>query len=142
MNTSHATPASTIDRLFAATNAHDLEALVACFAPDYVNETPAHPDRGFRGPHQVRTNWTQLFAGLPDMRLTVGAQVVQGDDVWSEVEMSGTRGDGSRHLARGVLVFTVADGLVRRLRFYVEPVDESGSTADDAVAQAVSGGAP
>lgn len=56
--------------------------------------------------------------------------------------MSGTRGDGSRHLARGVLVFTVGDGLVRRLRFYVEPVDETGSTADDAVAQAVSGGTP
>lgn len=65
MNTSHATPASTIDRLFAATNARDLESLVGCFAPDYVNETPAHPDRGFRGPGQVRANWTQLSRVCP-----------------------------------------------------------------------------
>ena len=39
-----------VDRLVQATNDHDLEALVDCFAVDYVNETPAHPARGFRGP--------------------------------------------------------------------------------------------
>jgi hypothetical protein len=37
-----------------ATDARDLEALVACFAPDYRNETPAHPERGFTGREQVR----------------------------------------------------------------------------------------
>ena len=36
-----------VERLVATTNAHDLEALVDCFAPDCVNETPAHPARGF-----------------------------------------------------------------------------------------------
>jgi ketosteroid isomerase-like protein len=142
MSTSHPTPASTIDRLFAATNAHDLEALVACFAPDYVNETPAHPQRGFSGREQVRRNWSQLFAAMPDLVFTESARVVDGDDVWAEVEMRGTRPDASQHLSRGVLVFTVRDGLARRLRFYVEPVDPTGSTVDDAVRAAVTGGAP
>ena len=27
-------------RLQAATNAHDVDAIVACFTDDYVNETP------------------------------------------------------------------------------------------------------
>ena len=53
-------------RLAAATTAHDIEALVACFGADYINETPAHPARGFLGADQVRRNWTQLFAGIPD----------------------------------------------------------------------------
>ena len=33
-------PASLVRRLAAATNAHDLDALTACFADDYLNETP------------------------------------------------------------------------------------------------------
>lgn len=50
-------PAETIERLLQATNGRDLDALVACFAEDYVNDTPAHPARGFRGSAQVRRNW-------------------------------------------------------------------------------------
>jgi hypothetical protein len=46
-------PMSLVRRLAAATNAHDLDALVACFADDYLNETPVHPARGFRGADQV-----------------------------------------------------------------------------------------
>ena len=46
-----------IDRLVGAVNGYDLEGLVSCFAEDYVNETPVHPQRGFRGSDQVRTNW-------------------------------------------------------------------------------------
>ena len=57
-----------VERLVAATNAHDLDALVACFDEDYENETPVHPGRGFRGRDQVRTNWEQIFAFVPDVR--------------------------------------------------------------------------
>ncbi len=38
-------PGATVERLLQATNAHDLERLVACFADDYRNETPVHPAR-------------------------------------------------------------------------------------------------
>jgi hypothetical protein len=33
-------PAAMVERLCAATNAHDLEAIVSCFATGYRNETP------------------------------------------------------------------------------------------------------
>src|SRR4051812_40894700 len=50
-------PLALVDRLVQATNDHDLDGLVACFAADYENATPAHPARSFRGREQVRRNW-------------------------------------------------------------------------------------
>ena len=132
-------PSEVIDRIAASTNAHDLDGLVECFAPDYVNETPVHPTRGFTGREQVRRNWAQIFAAVPDVSSEVVARAVDGDRVWSEWEMRGTRPDGSPHLMRGVIVFRVAEGLVRSVRFFLEPVDTSGGTVDDAVASAVQG---
>ena len=54
-----------------AVNGHDLDALAACFAADYRNETPVHPARGFVGRDQVRRNWEQLFGGIPDLAGTI-----------------------------------------------------------------------
>ncbi len=133
-------PSEVVRRLVTATNAHDLDTLVECFAPGYVNQTPAHPSRGFVGREQVRRNWTQLFAAMPDLRCEVLASAVDGACVWSEWEMRGTRPDGSTHLMCGVMVFEVTDGLVQSARFYLEPVDPGPSTVDDAVASAVRGG--
>jgi hypothetical protein len=33
-----------IERLHQALNEHNLEALLACFAPDFQSEQPLHPD--------------------------------------------------------------------------------------------------
>ena len=98
---SHDAPLAMIDRLATSTNAHDVDALVDCFAADYRNETPAHPARGFTGREQVRRNWQQIFAAVPDLHAVVLRSAVAGDTVWSEWEMSGTRRDGTAHLMRG-----------------------------------------
>ena len=135
--TTNEDPAAMVRRLEAATNAHDLEALVGCFAPEYVNETPLHPARGFRGRDQVRDNWRTIFAGVPDVRAVVLRAASDGDLVWSEWEMSGHRRDGGRHLMRGVILFTVEDGLATRARFYLEPVDHDDTDASTAVRAAV-----
>ena len=127
----------TIDRLMGATNRHDLDALVACFAEDYVNETPAHPARGFRGRAQVRRNWEQIFAFVPDIEAQVIRGSVDGEVVWSEWEMHGTRRDGTAHRMAGVIVFGVIDDLIYWARFYLEPVDTSEATVDDAVRERV-----
>ena len=126
-------PAETIERLLHATNGHDLDALVACFAEDYVNETPSHPARGFRGNAQVRRNWEQIFAFVPDLRVRVARQAVVGDSVWTEWTMHGTRRDGTAHEMAGVIVFGIAGDLIRWARFYLEPVDHSDQTVDGAV---------
>jgi hypothetical protein len=123
-------PAAVVERLVAAINAHDLEAMVACFADDYVNEWPAHPHRGFRGNQQVRSNWSQIFAGVPDLRARLPRMVVDGDTVWTEWDLSGTRGDGAAFLMRGVSIFGVAEGRLAWVRFYLEPVEETSGDVD------------
>ena len=100
---------------------------------DYVNETPVHPARGFVGADQVRRNWEQIFSLVPDLTATVSGYVVAADEVWSEWQMSGTRPDGSAHLMRGVVIFTVRDGRASHARFYLEPVDLDDSDVDAAV---------
>jgi ketosteroid isomerase-like protein len=124
-------------RLERATDEHDLDTLMDCFASDYVNETPAHPARGFRGREQVRENWRQIFAGVPDLRARVLRSAVDGGSVWTEWEMSGTRRDGAPHLMRGVIVFGIADERIVSARFYLEPVDISGTDVNAAVRAAV-----
>ena len=86
---------SVVTRLRDAMNEHDLEALVDVFDPDFVSETPAHPQRTFRGADQVRRNWEQIFAGVPDLQADLLDAVVEGDTVWSEWDWHGTRRDGA-----------------------------------------------
>ncbi len=124
-------------KLLDATNAHDLDSLVACFASAYRNETPAHPNRNFDGPDQVRANWQQIFRFVPDVRARVVAHVVDGPRVWAEWEMSGTRLDGTPHLMRGVIIFGVDEGQATSARFYLEPVDDTGAGVADAVSRQV-----
>jgi ketosteroid isomerase-like protein len=130
-----------LDKLVDATNAHDVEAVTACFAAAYANETPVHPSRSFRGNAQVRRNWAQIFAAVPDLRAAVLRRAVSdgrdGTEVWSEWEMQGTRRDGSPHVMRGVIVFGVAGGLIDWARFYLEPLDASAGGVDTAVREQV-----
>ena len=121
------------DRLRDAVNRHDLDALVRCFAPDFVNETPVHPARSFRGREQVGKNWAQIFAAVPDLEAEMVGSVSQGNSVWTEWEMRGTRVDGGRHLMRGVSVFEVAEDSFASVRFYLEPVEQTGVGIDAAV---------
>ncbi len=126
-----------VERLRDATNAHDLDALVDCFAETYRNETPAHPGRGFTGREQVRANWQQIFTAVPDLTATILSAVTNGDETWSEWEMRGTRPDGSAHLMRGVIIFGVDAGRATWARFYLEPVDPGAEGATAAVQRIV-----
>ena len=122
-------------RLRDVTNAHDLDGIVDCFRHDYALTAPCHPSRGFVGTEQVRRNWSGLFAAVPDLRVDVLANHVDGDTVWSEWEMRGTRPDGALHLMRGVIVFEVSDGRAAAARFFVEPVEMDPTTADEAISR-------
>jgi ketosteroid isomerase-like protein len=125
------------DRLRDAVNRHDLDALVRCFAPNFVNETPVHPSRSFRGRDQVRKNWAEIFAAVPDLDADMVGCVSQGDTVWTEWEMRGTRLDGGHHLMRGVSIFEVVDDSFASVRFYLEPVEQTGVGIDAAVRSAL-----
>ena len=125
--------AGVLERLVDATNAHDLDAIVACFASSYRNETPAHPARSFAGRDQVRRNWEQILGFVPDVRATVLRSSVQDGVVWSEWEHRGTRRDGTPHLMRGVIIFGVERDAIAWARFYLEPVQDGGDDVGQAV---------
>ena len=130
-------PAATVRRLQEAVASRDLEAVVACFGAQYRNETPVHPERGFIGRDQVRQNWTQIFAAIPDIEAEVVRLAVDGSVVWSEWEHRGTRPDGSPHLMRGVIIFGVEHGLIEWARFYLEPVETGGGGVSEAIRKQV-----
>jgi ketosteroid isomerase-like protein len=131
-------PGALVERLRQAVDDHDLDALSACFAADYRNETPVHPARGFDGPEQVRKNWEQIFAAVPDLQADV-RWIADDSTVWSEWDMHGTRRDGAAHHLRGVVIFGVNRGQAHWARFYLEPVDASEAGIDETIRQALSG---
>jgi len=130
-------PLSVVHRLQASTNAHDLDALVDCFASDYLSEIPLHPSRTFRGSDQVRMNWGRILAGVPDLHSELIRAAVEGNVVWSEWEWTGTRRDGTPHLMRGTTICGVEGERIAWARFYMEPVLDDGVRIDAAVAQGV-----
>jgi ketosteroid isomerase-like protein len=128
----HDSPAAVVCALAEATNAHDIDAFVGLFAEEYDSEQPAHPDRAFRGRDQVRANWSEVFAGVPDFRADVVATAVEGDCVWSEWRWRGTHADGRRLDMAGVILFGVRAQRIAWGRLYVEPV-EHGQGIESAV---------
>lgn len=135
-------PEGPVRRMLAAANRHDLEAMVSQFAEDYRNNTPVHPARSFTGSAQVRKNWTALFAGLPDLTLTVHDAATGPDGkVWMEWSNRGTRPDGSVQQAAGVAIFTLRNDKIAAAQFYLEPVDQDSGDVNQTVREAVHGAA-
>ncbi len=126
--------AEIMNRLRSAMNAHDLDAFVACFAPDYDSQQPAHPGRSFRGSDQVRTNWAGVFAGVPDFTadLVLSAVADEGVEV-GEWHWHGTYTDGSPFAMHGVIVTGIQDDRIAWARLYMEPLEEGGANIDEMV---------
>ncbi len=119
-----------VERLRDALNAHDVEAMVACFHEDYRSEQPMYPDRAFMGAAQVRKNWTALFGAYPDFTATLLRSVRDGDEVWTEWEFGGSID------AVCVIIMGVRDDRIAWARLYMQTVDRGGETIDEAVQRA------
>jgi len=131
--------ASMARRLEEALTSHDLESLVALFADDYRCEWPCRPDRSFTGRGQVRTNWQELFEGIPDVRWALLRQAATAEIEWAEWAVAGTTLNGASVSMRGVTILGVAGDLISWSRFYLEPVVHDGVSVYAAVAATVSG---
>jgi ketosteroid isomerase-like protein len=128
------TPPPVVVRLIEAANAHDLDAMTECFALDFVNETPAHPERNFHGRDHVRRNWSQIFRAVPNVRIDALRCTIDPEGlVWVEWDINGTLVEGAPHRMRGVSIFGVEQDRFAWVRFYLEPVRADGVTADSAV---------
>ena len=123
-----------MNRLLGAMNAHDLDAFVACFAPDYRSEQPAHPDRAFQGSDQVRENWASVFAGVPDFEADLLLSAATGDGVEvGEWRWRGAHTDGSPFAMQGVTVMGIAGERISWARLYMEVVEQDGADIDQMV---------
>jgi ketosteroid isomerase-like protein len=125
-----------VQRIEAAINAHDLEALADCFEPDYPSDAPVHPARSFRGREQMRANWAQIFAAVPDISAASVRVVADGATSAAEWEWIGHRVDGAPLVLRGV---TIQEGFERAtwVRFYMEEVDRDPTGVGQAIGTTV-----
>jgi len=128
-----ADPLDLFGRLVAAQNAHDVDAMVACFHADYRSEQPLFPARVFRGADQVRTNWSTIFAAVPDFRGEVLRQAADDDTLFAEVHWTGTKADGSALDERGVFIAGVRGARIAWARIYVDEVHGDAGDIDEAV---------
>ena len=123
-----------VDRLAAAMNAHDLEAVAGLIHPDYRSEQPAHPGRAFTGQAQMLANWEAMLSGIPDFCAEICRSVQVVSRSWTEWRWSGTRSDGQAFEMRGVTLFVVAGGQIVAGRLYLEDVERDAVGIEQTVA--------
>lgn len=108
---------ATIIEVTNAFDRHDLDAIMAHFAPDAVFDSPRGPEpwgRRFVGTEAIRAAFAGRFAGIPDVRYLDGSHFVSGDRGTSEWTISGTTTEGERIEVRGCDLWTFRDGLIVR----------------------------
>src|SRR5437660_7608111 len=112
-------PQIVFERMIQATNRHDLEAMVACCAPNFRSEQPFYPERNFTGQAGVRKNWSFFFSTIPDFRAEVQSSVVEGETVWAEMAYYGTQTDGKKHVTRGVSISGIQGEQIAWAKLYI-----------------------
>jgi ketosteroid isomerase-like protein len=126
-------PRAVLDRLTAAQNAHDLEAMLACFHEDYRSEQPLFPARTFQGIDQVRANWSALLGNVQDFGAEILRSAADGDTVFVEIHWTGTKADGTPLEELGVIIAGVRDDRSAWARLYVDEVEREGAGIDAVV---------
>ena len=118
-------PEAVFERMIQAANRHDLETMVGCFAPDYRSEQPFNPERNFTGQAGVRKNWSFFFSTMPDFRVDILSEAVEGDAVWAELRFHGTQTDGKKQVTRGVTISGIRGEHIAWAKLYIVTVMES-----------------
>ena len=126
-------PRAVMNRLTAAQNGHDLEAMLACFHEDYRSEQPLFPARTFQGIDQVRANWSALLENIPDFHGEIVRSAVDGATVFAEIHWTGTKADGARLDERGVIIAGTRAERIAWGRLYVDEVEREGADIDAVV---------
>lgn len=120
--------AETLKAIFDAFNAHDLDAVMECFADDCSLDMPRGPDpwgQRFVGKAAVREGLATRFAGLPDVRYSDDRHWISGNMAVSEWLLSGTRPNGDKVNVRGCDHYEFRDGKVVRKDAYWKIVEKS-----------------
>jgi ketosteroid isomerase-like protein len=121
------------DRLTKAARLRDVDAIVACYAPDAVVTTP---EGTFRGREELGEYLRGQFEAFPDFDVAVHTKVDAGDVAVDEGTVTGTHSGllplpngevveptGKRVTQRVADVLVVRDGLVAEHRLYYDQVE-------------------
>jgi steroid delta-isomerase-like uncharacterized protein len=112
-----------VARLFDAYRALDAERLVATLSPQIAFEDPTMLLRA-NGHAEMRKMAAGIKAGYRDIRIDVHSMIVSGNDVATQVTISGTmlKPDGTtRNIrVRGASFFVVRNGLVEKWTDYFD----------------------
>jgi ketosteroid isomerase-like protein len=90
----HASAAAVVRERFAAVGRHDLEAIVALYAKEAVETSPAFC-RDRTGPEGARQTYAELFQAFPNITDDVITYVVDGDRVAVQFVARSRRPDGT-----------------------------------------------
>jgi imidazolonepropionase-like amidohydrolase len=108
------TPEDLAQRQLNAYNARDLEAFLACYAPDVRVYT--HPDAlQCQGLEAMRQRYGRLFADRPRLHARLAGRISLGDTVIDREEVTGHDPDGKT--LQAVAIYRMAGGLIREVRF-------------------------
>ena len=86
----------------------------------------------------MRKNWAQIFGAVPDITAEVLRCAVDGDTVWTEWDLRGTRVDGVPSHTVMVTIAGVQDDQIVWMRLYMEQV-QVGEGIDAAVRASLGG---
>lgn len=116
------------DAFVAAINAHDADAVEACFHPDFEMVVPQKPARGFKGRDQEVKNMRFLFDTHPDFRVELLRKSVSGNEIWTE-----TRGTATDLEMAVVTIWEIdaATGKIIRGRYYSDRVEHDAPPIDE-----------
>lgn len=71
-------------------NQHQLDHMKDFFEPNFVNHLDHAPDAPLNSIEKAQQLFTQMFAALPDLRVTIQHQVAEGDTVMTHKIFQGT----------------------------------------------------
>lgn len=115
-----------IDRIVAAYNSHDTDALVALYHPDITYWSAI--DGQQTGIAAVRQHIDHLHEILPDERMEARTVITDGGMIVVEFESTGTNPAGKTYAIEFTEVFELRNGRVASIKVYLDP---------EAVAQAM-----
>lgn len=109
-------PEAVVQTQLDAFNARDIDAFLATYAPDVIVADFGTPESEVIAASReaMRPIYGSLFEQSPELRCTVVHRVVQGNFVIDNELVTGSR---DRQPIRGVAVYEVEDGLIRRVWF-------------------------
>jgi predicted SnoaL-like aldol condensation-catalyzing enzyme len=96
-----------VERMYAAANAGDVDAVEEIFAPDFYS----HP-MGTTGTEAVKHAWRAILERHPDLRATIDDMLIDGDKVALRATVHGAAGTDGRPAPVVMEMIRVAGGRV------------------------------